>query len=113
MEKQIEEMMNDIWNAELNFYDYCSKNSCNECIYTYKDIVECKFNDMAKNLYKKGYRKELDILREINDIIRKLKIEIETADESLISQDLKTPCLAVLMLLQTEILEKYKEKGYE
>ena len=79
----------------------------------HETLFDVDFYTTSKNLINKGYRKEIDILCEINDIIQGLKVEIETAHESLISQDLKTPCLVVLMLLQTKMLEKYKEKGYE
>ena len=55
-EKQIEEMFNDMIEAENRFHEHCSANVCHYCEY-YGD-GECDNHIKAEFLYEAGYRKQ-------------------------------------------------------
>jgi hypothetical protein len=107
MEKKIEEMAIDLRKVSEKVQDRCDEIDCRECGLDPFGKIECKYLERAKMLLEKGYRKELDVLIKINDIINELKTEIETAETSLIDEGQKISCLAVLMLLQTKIMKRY------
>lgn len=55
-EKQIEEMFNDVVEAEQRYHEYCLANICHACEY-YGD-GECDNHIRAEYLYNAGYRKQ-------------------------------------------------------
>ena len=55
-EKQIEEMFNDVVEAEQRYHKYCLANICHACEY-YGD-GECDNHIRAEYLYNAGYRKQ-------------------------------------------------------
>lgn len=55
-EKQIEEIFNDMIEAEHRFHEYCLVNTCHDCEY-YGD-GECDNHIRAEYLYNAGYRKQ-------------------------------------------------------
>ena len=55
-EKQIEEIFNDMIEAENRFHEHCLSNVCHDCEY-YGD-GECDNHIKAEFLYNAGYRKQ-------------------------------------------------------
>ena len=55
-EKQIDEMFNDMIEAENRFHEHCLSNVCHDCEY-YGD-GECDNHIKAEFLYTAGYRKQ-------------------------------------------------------
>ena len=55
-EKEIEEMFNDVVEAEQRYHEYCLANICHACEY-YGD-GECDNHIRAEYLYNAGYRKQ-------------------------------------------------------
>ena len=55
-EKEIEEIFNDVVEAEQRYHEYCLTNTCHDCEY-YGD-GECDNHIRAEYLYNAGYRKQ-------------------------------------------------------
>ena len=62
-EKQIEEMFNDVVEAEQRYHEYCLANICHACEY-YGD-GECDNHIRAEYLYNAGYRKQSENVIEL------------------------------------------------
>ena len=57
MKKQIEEMRNEIHEAENEFCQFCRNRRCHECEY-YFAKTDCRNQLFAEHLYNAGYRKQ-------------------------------------------------------
>jgi hypothetical protein len=55
-EKQIEEIFNDVIEAEHRFHEHCLANTCHNC--EYNGDGECDNHIKAEYLYNAGYRKQ-------------------------------------------------------
>jgi hypothetical protein len=76
-EKQIEEMRNDLCEAEQEFSKFCRGRRCQECEY-YFAKTDCKNQILAEKIIDKGYRKASDVAREIFGMLREdLKGEVD------------------------------------
>lgn len=63
-DKQIEEMRNDLIEAEREFSEFCRGRHCRECEY-YFTRTECKNQILAEKLASKGYRKSSEVAEDI------------------------------------------------
>ena len=63
-DKQIEEMRNDLGEAEKEFAKFCRGRHCEECEY-YFAKTDCKNQILAEKIVDKGYRKATVVAKEI------------------------------------------------
>lgn len=73
-DKQIEEMRNDLSEAQEEFGNFCRGRYCQDCEY-YFAKTDCKDQIFAEKLVDKGYCKDSDIAREIFDEIERMCID--------------------------------------
>lgn len=113
MNKQIEEMREDISSADQEYRQLCEGRKCRECFYFSADMV-CESQFIAEKLHAKGYRKASEVAREIFAEIEKristLEYQANTPRKTVKTEELKAQVNWILHEVVPQTIAELKKK---